>query len=146
MARVLTEKQKRFAENKYISGMNGRTAARLAGYKAGALDRAAYNNTRKVALRDYALSKIKEHGLSDKVIDAYKTILEEKPAKPPTYQDKIAVGREIAAIEGHYAPKRQEKISVSLSSKSDAELLIELEDLRKQLALRTEDSTKSVDK
>ena len=145
MARQLTEKQKRFAENKYIQGMNGRTAAKLAGYKDGALDAIAYENTRKQSLRDYALSKIQERGLSEKVIDVYRAVLEEKPSKPATRQDQIAVGREIAQIEGHYAPKRHEKITLTgtFDAMDMAQKLQKLEELKQRLLL--ENNQESVD-
>ena len=139
MARPLTEKQKKFAENKYILRMNGKDSARAAGYKEGALDSIAHENTRKPSLREYALEKIREKNLPDSVIEMYKEVLINKASKGPTYQDKIAVGREIAQIEGHYAPKRHEKITLTgtFDAMTMAQKLVKLEELKQRLLLES---------
>ena len=143
MARQLTDKQKRFAENKYIVGTNGRTAARLAGYKEGAIDRAAYDNTRKPALREYALSKLRAKGISEQVLDRMAELSAQKAPKPPTHQDHLGLLRQVSEIEGWQAPKRQEKITLSgtFDAMSMAEKLQRIEALRTQLLLESEGKT-----
>ena len=145
MVRLLTTRQKEYAKNKHILGMTSISSAKAAGYSKKSASIIAYENDRKPSLREYALSQLREKGLTEKVIEVYRAVLEEKPSKPATRQDQIAVGREIAQIEGHYAPKRHEKITLSgtFDAMSMADKLVKLEELKQRLLL--ESNQESID-
>ena len=128
--------------------MSSRDAAKTAGYSIKSIDQIGYENSRLPSLREYALSKIRDNRLSDKVIETYRDILNDKPSKPATRQDQIAVGREIAQIEGHYAPKRHEKITLTgtFDAMDMAQKLQKLEELKQRLILENDiEGLKSVD-
>src|SRR3990167_5917279 len=138
MVRLLTTRQKEYAKNKHILGMTSIASAKAAGYSKKSASIIAYGNDRKDSLREYALSQLRDKGLTEKVIDVYMAVLEEKPSKPATRQDQIAVGREIAQIEGHYAPKRQEKITLS-GTFDTMSMAQKLEELKQRLILESND-------
>ena len=144
MARQLTDKQKRFAENKYILGMSGGMAARRAGYKEKSAYLTAYRNIRNDNIREYVIGKAREEGLPDQVLSTIREALQQKPTKPATWQDRLSAARQGADILGLQAPKRQEKVSIDLTQKTTAELLQELEALRQEITL-LEEGPKSVD-
>ena len=140
MARKLTVKQKKYAINHHILNMTGSAAARQAGYSEKSAAMVAWDNNRKPQIREYAVEQIRDKGLLGKVIDRYTDILDSKPSKAPTAQDQIAVGREIANIEGLYAPKRHEKITLNATfdAMSYEEKLRKLEELKTRLSLEND--------